>query len=419
MIEVLPKPDELSVGHEGRIVWVNGCGTSSELNGLMRAALIKRGTDISNLPKLHLLALHSGMSTTEYAASHSMLPVLRVAARTRETERHGDVNALSYSRRLGMLTQRQGAYCCNECIQEDLQQFEFRSSWYRRTHHLIGVDWCPVHGCALSRIDSKNAFSRMPHIWLAEGKLKAISSCLERLPNEGFLRRYTEVAEALLKNNRPYAAETINARLAKRAQDIGLRTSRNGRRPLLSDQLIDCAPIAWLQHHLQGFNSKASLIHFNRIDGLLSTKTLAGTGDAYAMAMAVLYDSAEEAMLDASISEASKKADCPKSKAVKRGSKFWQGEAWSYYLRSRGVISEMANALQVDRTHLGETLTELGLPSLHDIEYSAKWRAFLRFCSGQSMIESCSQEKIEVIELEDLLRNCSTRVHRAIKKIRV
>lgn len=417
MIEVLPMKDELCIGHEGRIAWVNGCETA-RLNRLMRAALDKYGADVRRLPKLHLLALHSGLSVTEYARSHSMLPVLRVAARMEEIECHGDISSSSYTRRLGMLTQRQGAYCCNECIQEDLQQFEVRTSWYRRAHHLIGIDWCPIHGCALFRIDSKDAFSKMPHMWHAEGKLKAIDGCVEKLPNEGFLKKYTEIVGMLLKNDRPYAAETINSSLSRRAQTLGLRTSRNGRRPLLSDKLVECAPMAWLQHHLQGFNEKTPLVHFNRIDGLLSTKTLAGTGDAYAIAMAALYESAEAALLDISITEEKKKNSKPKSTRVQRGVSFWQGEVWSYYLNSRGAINEMATALQINNRYLREVLSEIGLPSLLDIESSAKWRAFQRFHSGQSMLESCTQEKIEVTELEDLLRKCSVRVDKAIKKIR-
>ena len=85
---------------------------------------------------------------------------------------------------------------------------------------------------------------------------------------------------------------------------------------------------------------------------------------------------------------------------------------------SKGIYAEMANGLCIERTHLSIRMSELGLPSLHNIDKSAVWRAFERFMDGESFAESCAIEKIEHAELEALLRNCSTRVDKAIKKIR-
>ena len=75
----------------------------------------------------------------------------------------------SFSRRLGLLTQRSGAYVCVRCIKEDLNRSHF--SWYRRTHHLIGVDWCQTHCCALSRVTAGDPFARGPQFWLDRGEL--------------------------------------------------------------------------------------------------------------------------------------------------------------------------------------------------------------------------------------------------------
>ncbi|OYY80074.1 MAG: hypothetical protein B7Y34_06460 [Methylophilales bacterium 16-45-9] len=57
-------------------------------------------------------------------------------------------------------------------------------------------------------------------------------------------------------------------------------------------------------------------------------------------------------------------------------------------------------------------MSKLGLPSLRI------WRAFERFMNGESFAESCANEKNEQAELEAMLRNCSARVDKAIKKIR-
>lgn len=223
MIEVEPMPNELSIGHEGRLAWVNGRMSAKEVSQLISSTLIERGIDVADMPKLHQLALVSNLTPTDYAQRHSMLPVLRISAKPDAVVLHGAVNAQTYSRRLGMLTQRRGSYCCIKCIEEDLRRRN--TSWFRRTHHLIGVDWCPVHCCDLSRIDEPNAFSRVPQIWLEENKLRSDAGAPLQLSGDGFLLRYVNIATALLDRDRPLLATQVNGRLAKRARKLGLLNS--------------------------------------------------------------------------------------------------------------------------------------------------------------------------------------------------
>jgi len=79
----------------------------------------------------------------------------------------------------------------------------------------------------------------------------------------------------------------------------------------------------------------------------------------------------------------------------------------------------MANRLGIERGHLGERMSDLGLPSLRNIDKSPVWRAFERFMEGEDFAKSCAIEKIDQAELETQLRNCSARVYKAIQKIRL
>ena len=417
MIEVEAMEDELSIGHESRLAWVNNCKSTLELTSLISRTLTEQGYKTSDFPKLYQLALVSNNDPMDYARKHSMLAAFRVAAKSGSDLPHGADNARSFARRLGMQTQRSGAYCCIKCIEEDLKNWNF--SWYRRKHHLVGVDWCHVHGCSLYKIDSQVPFTQLPHIWLSEGKLLPVNACIPNLPEAGFLSRYVEISTKLLDRERPFQVENIRICLAKRAKYHNLRIGRVGRSPLISDRLFELAPIEWLKEHLPECNKKVPMKHFHRTDSLALFNNIACAGDAYVMAIAVLYDSAKEAYLELSLADvidASARED--KKKAIRRGVQFWSGEIWVEYINSKGIYTEMANRLCIERSHLSIRMSELGLPSLRDIDKSAVWRAFERFMDGENFAESCAKEKVEQAELETLLRNCSVRVDKAIKKIR-
>jgi hypothetical protein len=237
---IAPMPNEVAVAHQGRIAWLEVHSSAKETDEWIKTLLGSKNQDAVAMPRLHQLAILSNMKPTQYAQHHSMLPALRVASKAGTDHLHGDDISQSYSRRLGMLTQRRGAFCCERCIEEDLKEQHF--SWFRRTHHLIGVDWCSVHGCPLVQVDDPLPFSRAPNIWLTKGKLNTLDVAVPELPETGFLRRYVDISSALLLRDRPFPVEQINSQLAIRAASIGLRISKTGQRPLLSDRLGEQAP---------------------------------------------------------------------------------------------------------------------------------------------------------------------------------
>jgi hypothetical protein len=220
-----------------------------------------------------------------------------------------------------------------------------------------------------------------------------------------------------LLRDRPVPVEQINSQLAIRAASLGLRISQTGQRPLVSDRLAEQAPTSWLSQHLPDWNTKTPTSFFHRIDRLASVKVVAGVGEAYAMALAALYDSADEAMNAVNSSSQQTKDVNFGRKGPKRGSGFWQGEVWATYIECKGVVNDMAQRMNLDRTYLSEMMCSAGLPSLADLQTAGKWRAFSRFGRGEGIVDACAAECIEVFELEILLRKCSTRVSKAIAKI--
>jgi hypothetical protein len=83
-----------------------------DLIRLIKAAVVERGLNPEGMPRLNQLALISDMDGRDYARKHSMLASFRVAAKAGEDKLHGAETSAAYSKRLGMLPQRSGAYCC-------------------------------------------------------------------------------------------------------------------------------------------------------------------------------------------------------------------------------------------------------------------------------------------------------------------
>lgn len=415
MIDVDPMPDELAVAHAGRIAYANGCTSRGDFDLLLNREVARRGRDPKALCRLGQLALVSEMPSTTYARQHSMLAAFRVAAKSGETHLHGDSVSTSFSRRLGLLTQRFGAYVCVRCIKEDLNRSHF--SWFRRIHHLIGVDWCQTHCCALSRVTAGDPFARVPQFWLDRGELEPVRVTNEQLNEPDFLARYVQIATALLQRSQPFDAPSINSLLAERGRYWGLRISFKGVRPLLSDRVRALAPVPWLQSHLPELHQKGSGQYFSTIDGLLVSRSVPHVGHTYAIAMAALYDSSEEAIRACHHDAVTRVTAQPSEVPFSRAQSFWHGEVWEVYRECAGSIKLMADRLQMDRTYLGQRMKSLGLPSLHDVRNTPKWRALVRFERGERLERASALEGADMQVVEGLLRTTAAPVVAFVTKL--
>lgn len=417
-ISVEPRECELAVAHEGRRMLVLGCRSRAEHLRQLHAEVAAQGISCA-LPRLHLLALTCNAEPQAYAASHSMLPALRVAGKASEIRDHGSPRTINLSHRLGMLTQRAGAYVCPACIEEDIGG-AFRHSWFRREHHLAGVDWCPNHGIALHRVVDPHPFDDVPQSWLSEGRTTRLETGRNEMLEGGFIARYVAIAVSLLNRRRPATCRILNRTISDKAKSLGLRVSETGQRPLLSDRLVKMADGRWLQRHLPGIGSKRSGQVYRRIDMVASNQSVAGTGDAYAFALATLFDSCEDAMEavfsadnTANVNGAASSNQAPKP----RGDDFWHGQIWTQYLQCGGSHAGLARRLGMDRSHLTIKLNSIGLPSLNGLENSPRWRAMIRYSEGASIEEACVAEQVDTKSLNDLIRTCAVRAVTAARSI--
>lgn len=302
MIIVDAMPDEPAAGHEARRMTILGCDSQSEHLRLMRADLAREGESVQDVPRLHLLARTARIAVEDYVQHHSMLALLRVAARTRDVLSHGSPEAATFSRRLGMALHRAGVYVCNDCIDSDLARTGF--SWYRRAHHVAGIDWCPAHGGPLCEVIAARPFQATPHSWRDQGLIAQLSPHSHRIPEHGLVQRYIDVSLALIKRDRPIDEPSLRNVLSRRAQFLGLEVNPDESGPRVSDRLLSLVDPAWVRRMIASAGEKRRGVYFSPIDYVVKAAGDAGASVGYLLAFATLYDSAEAA-LDA-VSETTK-----------------------------------------------------------------------------------------------------------------
>ena len=416
-IQIEPMPGEPAIAHAGRIALFLGFSNAQKFNQWLKREWGQGDISGTNSPRLAQLAGVADMSSDDYARQHSMMAVLRVGARPADLGFYGAPKGANYTKRLGMLTQKTGAHLCPQCVEEDLAHWKF--SWFRRTHQLQGVDWCPSHRTPLVKVKGSNPWELLPQHWMEKGEVEEPNLGASDLESNDFVLRFTEIACALLERPGPLHLGRLARLLGDRARELGLRTSQDGVKPNLSDLVLRSAPEGWLICHWPELVDKKPGSFYFGLDNTVSSRTVPSTGFAYATALTALWPTPLQVhqMLtqidveDAPTGEKSVKRSIPKDPA------FWHGGFWDEYIEQQGRVRAMAPKLGVHPTHLREKFNQLGLPSLHDVGTAPRWRAYLRFEAGESLPAACAAECVSEAEVLELIRLSCARVANGARQV--
>lgn len=413
---VEPMPDEPAIAHAGRMAFFKGLSDKRAMELWLVKAAAKEGVD-EKAPRLRQLAAVSGMASPDYARQHSLLGVMRVAAKPEFMSAHGAEEGDGFSRRLGMLTQKSHAYLCQSCAKEDVEHWKF--SWFRRIHQVQGVDWCPSHRRPLLEVTASDPWSKLPQHWIEDGEIE--DSHRQGVFEEGgFEARFIEIACELLEKSGPCRVDALADAMKSRARELAIRTSQVGVKENLSDRVQALAPDAWLSRIWPDLQAKLKGAFHEGLDSVLARRTAPVKGLAYVTAMTAMWDTSSEVNQLLRHLETFRSSDAqlaPFKRKTSKPTSFWQGEFWPVYLKHQGRVRVMATELDMDPTYLREKLNQLGLPSLHDVSTSPRWRAFLRFQQGESMQIACQYEKAKPEEVEVLVRLSCARVASAATRV--
>lgn len=241
------RPDELCLSHAGRCCWIFGEEKFDELRGL-KGERSPRERHLS----FDVLAKFAGVDVHQYVARHSMLPLLKPIAVSFSKYGHGGERVKPTAP--GTLPVRSLRYC-TACLADDLAVAGH--SWFRRSHHLQGIEWCPKHGSVLMEVSMsvRAANMRTPCYWHDVGKGSKIAEPVELMALQAneFILRVLAINLALLERSRPLLNRVVNARLkrlAYREVDRYAQASWH-----IAQKMRRLAPERWLFPHRSALHS--------------------------------------------------------------------------------------------------------------------------------------------------------------------
>lgn len=398
IIRLQPLPDEMDVGYLGRLLQMNGVGSERAFVELAR----DYGNQAGEYSMADLLTDVAGVSLQNFVMQHSTLPLRRAITSHRPDVEHGFLKGKyllsSFCRHIA----QQGAQYCLECVQAD-QAFHGFSYW-RRTHQLPGVTWCAKHRTNLWRASGREPFLMSP-AKSGNSAVQLQDDWIEQAKANPFIDRAMEICSGLIDRTTPLSVRLVSRLLKRRAAEKGLQSSqyKNGRKPLLSDLVIERFGREWLSTVIPSFADKQHGELLHQLDGVLYLANSASSVIAYVLAASVLYDSADEA-LNALVGAES--ASFP-VRLVKRLPH--DQLVRDAYIAGKGSYSETAAIIGHNVTSVTLRLKSLGLPNLagrHAEGVSSALIAFLR--DGDSLADSASRAGIPISLLESVMRVVAT-----------
>lgn len=295
-IAIAPMPQEFALAHAGRAAFfLSGQTAKSQRMKLISRLAKEHDPAAGSLPLVGQLATIGRMAIEDYARQHSLMPVLRVAEPCEAPDIHGGKENPHLVKLVGSRLHTDRVHLCCQCVNNDLSHWSF--SWFRRTHNLAGIEMCAIHGEALHWITAPDPFSRLPQHWVDSGDIEQVKFDPASDEERRFQLRLHSIYEEFLERDRPFELAKIRGVLIERARQLGLRNSAIGSKPTLSDYVQDHAPTAWVRRHFPELGDKEKGRTFNALDRLNTSVSIPGTGFAYAVAFAVLFDAEEDAAL--------------------------------------------------------------------------------------------------------------------------
>ena len=290
MIRSVPIPlqDELAIGLLGRFTRLNGLPSTARMAQSLRAGQSKK----DETPLLWLTAVACGQDESVFSARHSMLPVMYPISRYVGNERHaGSKHERTYRR--GMTLPTEKLRWCPECSRMDIEKRGF--SYWRRQHQVAGVDWCIDHRLSLICAPSEVAINAPGH-QATYGPLSTAQANIEEEAHYPALLRLQQIMVGWLHRPNPIRLAAWAEVVGEQCRSAGLRIGEIGKRPVVSDRIQKMFPASWLTRYMPEIASKAPQAFVRKVDGACIDKHVIYPALACAAILAVLFESAEQAL---------------------------------------------------------------------------------------------------------------------------
>lgn len=290
-------PDESAAAYWGRVLRLNAVpeAQADEAAFSKRARRQTRANGEDESSQACLIGTVAGAPLATVIRSHTLVPLWGAVVsvvnldwcdgsfQSRELQQRA-LSGIAHYRAL-----------CPMCVSEDVDYWGF--SYWRRSHQIPTVAWCQKHGCPLFRARGNDSWQEMPHEALADARPESPDVAKHSTENP-VLRRYAEICNELLQRSRPFSTAQVLRALVKRARFHGLEGDPRAQGRRLSDLAADLVTGPWQAVFWKELSAKPAGEHLPALDGVLS-RLRAGLGiQSYALAIALLYDSVDQALWD-------------------------------------------------------------------------------------------------------------------------
>lgn len=283
-------PDELARGYLCRVGRLNTLNSLQGIYDLIADAVPRKTSNEASGLMAQVLAALAGASPDSIIACHTLLPFARAFRAAGACVPHKDSDDfLSRAALIFPFGKTARLQLCPACVAEDI---DFHGvSYWRRAHQLKGVVFCTKHACGLRSIQTKR-WDVLPED-LADEAEALTPDIVEHALSSPVIRRYEELCSFFAMRARPFAMESVSRLIQDRAQEICPASPTQARR--LSTMALELVGGPWLMNQFPGLHERRSG-YLDSLDRTLGKPKVALATQHYALALALLFPAADEAM---------------------------------------------------------------------------------------------------------------------------
>lgn len=402
-----PQTDELVQGWLGRLKKNNTVAPNESIEDrVVKFACNREDATSKNTDLCQCIAEILGISRDDLLEQHTLTPFFN-ALEGLKPNRPGNRSLRhrqAYDRQIPLRLEGNKLRFCHKCAEYERSRHGY--SYWHRSHQLPGMLWCPIHGMPLLSTKRSAASDACPHETKApqaDHRLKDLT-----LSQIAVLKRYGRIAATILDVAPQIDSSRASLMLGKKANEAGLRVSKEGKRPTVSTYLQGILPEWWLRETFPKIRSWGEKEHTWPIDGACSPRATRYTTTTLCVLSALLFKLDDDAIAAALDPQATPKE--------KRGANYWASrEVLDLFISNKGVVNRVAAQLGMPTSTVGIGLLNQGLPGLGNGPSLAQ--AAHAYLGGASIDEACHTHGIPRIDLESFTRLACARLKTALDGI--
>lgn len=404
-------PDEFFLGYQCRLAIINGNLSLKETNSLIGRWIreTNQAVKLNAYPVAFSLATLLEISLEEFVHRHTLVALSSSIKTSRITKlKTIDENAaLKSLQAVSSIRLRSSACFCKECVKEDMDYLGF--SFWRRSHQLVGVDWCAKHNISLYEVHSEDAYRWTPSVYLNTNNYNSLESYNHR--EHAVISRFSQLMNDVLDLKQTLDFKITSQVILNQSKKHNVRGSYAGSKKTLSDLMIEKLPAIWLQKHFPNLKKEKQGTFVYGFDDIQRPNGVAKSCINTLLAAAVVFESADEAILRLTTHQYKVQNQTKKTNIDHQ-------TFLDEYIKQNGNIKQTATKLDIGYSTAIQKAFNIGLPALTNLDKQT-FKALKDFYSGTSLLTIMQTPGINYEAFESVIRTAGSRFSSTIKKINI